>query len=78
MNYNQPYKKYNEYKLANDERLFLLTLRKVNKMYNVVGDTNTHFLDFIKEMTNHYEDVIEWLKQSDKYKQAVEDHFLNN
>lgn len=62
-----------EYNLHKNERMLLLTLRQVNKMYNIVGDTNTHYLEFIREVTNYYSEIVDLLKDSDKYQGREKD-----
>ena len=69
-NYNNRSKK--EYNLHHIERLLLMTLRQTNKTYNVIGNTDIKYLDFIREVTMYYSDIVDFLKKSDKYQERID------
>ena len=69
-NYNNRSKK--EYNLHHIERLLLMTLRQTNKTYNVIGNTDIKYLDFIREVTMYYSDIVDFLKKSDKNQERID------
>lgn len=47
-------------------------------MYNIIGNSDTKYLDFIRDVTDYYSEIVDILKESDKYQEAVDNGWLNN